>query len=110
MVSIDQIESGFSGTRNAAICGESEILYCMNLDEVISTLRAERDRIDAALQALTGEATTAIAPAKKKPGRPPKPTTAPLAKKKKRKLTPEGRARIAEAVRRRWAAQKKAGK
>jgi len=30
------------------------------------------------------------------------------AKKKKRNLTPEGRKRIAEAVKRRWAAQKKA--
>ena len=30
------------------------------------------------------------------------------APKKKRNLTPEGRKRIAEAVRRRWAAQKKA--
>lgn len=31
-----------------------------------------------------------------------------IAKKKKRNLTPEGRKRIAEAVRRRWAEQKKA--
>jgi len=30
--------------------------------------------------------------------------------KEKRKLTPEGRARIAEAVKKRWAAQKKAAK
>lgn len=109
MVSIEQIESCFSGTRNAAICAESEILFNMNLDEVIATLRAERDRIDAALQALTGVATPTIVSAKKKPGRPPKSTPAPVTKKK-RGLTPEGRARIAEAVRRRWAAQKKAGK
>jgi hypothetical protein len=32
----------------------------------------------------------------------------PAKKKKKRNLTPEGRKRIAEAVKRRWAAQKKA--
>jgi len=32
----------------------------------------------------------------------------PTKKKKKRNLTPEGRKRIAEAVKRRWAAQKKA--
>jgi len=31
-------------------------------------------------------------------------------RRKKRKLTPEGRAKIAEAVRRRWAAQKAAEK
>jgi hypothetical protein len=51
---------------------------------------------------------------KKKVGRPKKvaaavaPTAAKPAKKK-RKLTPEGRKRIAEAVKRRWAATKKAG-
>jgi uncharacterized protein (DUF2384 family) len=33
--------------------------------------------------------------------------TKPAKKKKKRNLTPEGRKRIAEAVRRRWAEQKK---
>lgn len=33
---------------------------------------------------------------------------AKAAKRKKRNLTPEGRKRIAEAVRRRWAEQKKA--
>jgi hypothetical protein len=37
------------------------------------------------------------------------PRTA-TSKKKKRNLSPEGRKRIAEAARRRWAAQKKAAK
>jgi hypothetical protein len=40
-----------------------------------------------------------------------KPATAPTRmgkKKKKRNLTPEGRKRIAEAVKRRWAEQRKA--
>jgi len=36
------------------------------------------------------------------------PAAAKPAKKKKRNLTPEGRKRIAEAVKRRWAEQKKA--
>jgi hypothetical protein len=36
------------------------------------------------------------------------PAAAKPAKKKKRNLSPEGRKRIAEAVKRRWAAQKKA--
>ena len=42
---------------------------------------------------------------------PKKAAAAPAAKKplkKKRNLTPEGRKRIAEAVKRRWAEQKKA--
>jgi hypothetical protein len=49
---------------------------------------------------------------KKKPGRPKKAAAAVVTDakpvKKKRNLTPEGRKRIAEAVKRRWAAQKKA--
>jgi hypothetical protein len=46
-----------------------------------------------------------------KPGRSVKTAMAPALRKKrkkKRNLTPEGRKRIAEAVKRRWAAQKKA--
>jgi hypothetical protein len=42
------------------------------------------------------------------PGRPKAEVAHSLPTKKKRNLTPEGRKRIAEAVRRRWAAQKKA--
>jgi len=52
---------------------------------------------------------TDVTVVKRRPGRP-KATTA-VAKptqKKKRNLSPEGRKRIAEAVRRRWAAQRKA--
>lgn len=65
------------------------------IDKEIATLQQAR-----ALIAATG---------KRKPGRPP---SAPVAKpkKKKRKMSPEGRARIAAAQRARWAAQKKAAK
>jgi hypothetical protein len=54
-----------------------------------------------------------VAPvAKRKVGRPRKilAVAVPAAKpaKKKRKLSPEGRKRIAEAVKKRWAAQKAA--
>jgi hypothetical protein len=74
----------------------------------VSNILAEIDREIAQLQQaralLSGSAApkakrTAAAPAAKKRGR-----------KKKRNLTPEGRKRIVEAVKRRWALQKKAGK
>jgi hypothetical protein len=66
------------------------------IDAEITSLKAAR-----ALIAETG---------KRKPGRP-KATADPVAKpKQKRKMSPEGRARIVEAVRRRWATQKKAAK
>ncbi len=74
----------------------------------VSNILAEIDREIAQLQQaralLSGTAApkakkSAAAPAAKKRGR-----------KKKRNLSPEGRKRIAEAVKRRWALQKKAGR
>jgi hypothetical protein len=71
----------------------------------VSEILAELDREIAQLQharaLLAGKASSArkkaAAPAAKKP----------VKKKKKRNLSPEGRRRIAEAVKRRWAAQRK---
>jgi hypothetical protein len=70
----------------------------------VSEILAQIDREIAQLQharALLGG--SPAAPPKKRVGRPPK-----KAMKKKRNLSPEGRRRIAEAVKRRWAEQKKA--
>jgi hypothetical protein len=71
----------------------------------VSEILAEIDREIAQLQQaralLSGG--HAVAP-KRAVGRPPKKAVV----KKKRNLTPEGRRRIAEAVKRRWAEQKKA--
>lgn len=55
---------------------------------------------------------TAVPAPRKAPGRPKKAAAVKITetktkKKKKRNLTPEGRKRIAEAVKRRWEAQKK---
>jgi hypothetical protein len=81
----------------------------------LSDILASIDREIAHLQSARALLASASAPtAKKKPGRPRKlaaivvPTLVAPAKKKKRNLSPEGRKRIAEAVKRRWAAQKKA--
>ena len=83
----------------------------MALKEVIALIDTEIAALKQARTLLgTGSAVTV---AKRKPGRPPKvqPDTAKAPKrKKKRNLSPEGRARIAEAARKRWAAQKKAAK
>lgn len=83
----------------------------MAILDILVTIDSEIARLQQARTLLTD----GIAPvAKRSPGRPKKtavvaaPVTATPAKKKvKRKLTPEGRKRIAEAVKRRWAAQKK---
>lgn len=72
----------------------------MGVSEIIAQIDREIAQLQHARALLGGS--SAVKP-KRGPGRPPKKTI-----KKKRNLTPEGRRRIAEAVRRRWAEQKKA--
>jgi hypothetical protein len=76
----------------------------MGVSEILASIDREITLLQQA-RALLGGA--AVAP-KKKPGRPKKTATAGAKSAKKRHLSAEGRRRIAEAVRRRWAAQKKA--
>jgi len=83
----------------------------MALKEVIALIDAEIAALKEARALLA--VGSAVTVAKRKPGRPPKvhPGTPKVAtRKKKRNLSPEGRARIAEAARKRWAAQKKTAK
>ena len=73
----------------------------MGVSEILVEIDLEIAQLQRARILLSGKAAPATkkavaAPAGKKPG------------KKKRNLTPEGRKRIAEAVKRRWAEQKKA--
>ena len=75
--------------------GVSEIL--VQIDREIAQLQQARALL-AGSSAAAAPKKAAAAPAAKKTGK----------KKKKRNLTPEGRKRIAEAVKRRWAEQKKA--
>jgi hypothetical protein len=83
----------------------------MALSDILASIDSEIAQLQKARALLVG---VSAPPAKKKPGRPRKvvaavvPAVAKPAKKKKRNLSPEGRRRIAEAVKRRWAAQKKA--
>jgi hypothetical protein len=81
----------------------------------LSDILASIDRDIAQLQRARALLTVAGTPTtKKKPGRPRKSVAevvsaaAKPAMKRKRNLSPEGRKRIADAVKRRWAAQKKA--
>jgi hypothetical protein len=84
----------------------------MALSDILTSIDSEIAQLQKARALLIG----AIAPAaKKKAGRPRKVVAEVISappklakKKKKRNLSPEGRKRIAEAVKRRWAAQKKA--
>ena len=81
----------------------------MGVSEILATIDQEIAQLQQARALLSGGAAPV---AKKKPGRPRKiavaviPAAQKPAKRKKRKLSPEGRKRIAEAVKKRWAAQK----
>jgi hypothetical protein len=93
----------------------------MSISEILATIDQEIAQLQQARALLSGGV---VAAPKKKVGRPRKIVAAPkkavvvaapvaakpakLAKKKKRNLSPEGRKRIAEAVKKRWAAQKAA--
>lgn len=89
----------------------------MGVSEILASVDREIALLQQARALLSGNAAPA---AKKAVGRPRKTAVAPKraatvapvaakpAKKKKRNLSPEGRKRIAEAVKRRWAAQKAA--
>jgi hypothetical protein len=88
--------------------GVSEILEM--IDSEIATLQQAHAILSGAFAPTTKK--TAGRP-KKKAGRPKKvaavvPAAAKPAKKKKRHMSAEGRKRIAEAVKKRWAAQKAA--
>jgi hypothetical protein len=78
----------------------------MGVSEILASIDREIALLEQARTLLSGGVAT------KKVGRPKKnPLAVPVAgkkKAKKRNLTPEGRKRIAEAVKRRWEAQKKA--
>lgn len=88
----------------------------MGVAEILASVDREIALLQQARALLSGLA--AVAP-KKKTGRPKKlvaavtpaaqkPAKKVAKKRKKRNLSPEGRKRIAEAVKRRWEAQKKA--
>lgn len=78
----------------------------MGITEILATVDREIALLQQVRALLGGSAT---AP-KRRAGRPRKaaPVAMKTPKKSKRRLTPEGRRKIAEAVKRRWAAQKKA--
>ena len=102
-----------AGEKALAVGGMAPQRYNsgMALKEVIALIDAEIAALKEARALLA--AGSAVTVAKRKAGRPPKVqpgTTATPKRKKKRNLSPEGRARIAEAARKRWAAQKKAAK
>ena len=82
----------------------------MEVSRIIAEIDAQIAKLQQARTLLSGVEAQAIA---RRPGRPKgskNATTAPAATKQTsgRKLSPEGRKRIADAMKRRWAERKKA--
>ena len=80
----------------------------MALKDVIAQIDAEITRLRQAKSLLAASGSSSVLPTVRR-GRPKKDAEVadlPKPVKKKRNLSPEGRARIAEAVKRRWALQK----
>src|SRR5271169_6684565 len=67
----------------------------MDIQTIVSDLKAERNRIDQAISALEGPTSTAH-----RRGRPPKGTTTGGSH---RRMSPAARKRISEAMKQRWA-------
>jgi|HubBroStandDraft_5_1064220.scaffolds.fasta_scaffold40987_3 hypothetical protein len=76
----------------------------MAIAEILASIDREIAQLTQARSLLSG---LSVASSKRKPGSPGKATVVG-ARAKKRVLSPEGRRRIAEAQKHRWAAQRKA--
>lgn len=74
----------------------------MQLSKILTEIDLEISRLEQAKALLAGESSTTKTRSKTIS------TDLSAGRKKKRNLSPEGRKRIAEAVRRRWELQKKA--
>jgi hypothetical protein len=78
----------------------------LEIDRIVADLRREAERIGKAITALLGSATGA--PAKR--GRKAKAVPQGTQKRKRRgRLTPEGRRRLSEAMKKRWAERRRKG-
>ena len=79
-----------------------------DLQQIINDLEQKKTAIDNALAALRSLSTDT--PQRRGPGRPPGKRGPGQPPKKRSNISEEGRQRIAEALRKRWAAKKAAAK
>ena len=73
----------------------------MDIQRIVAELTAERDRLDRTIAVLNGISTP------RRGGRPPKTEHLATRPKRRRRLSAEGRKRISEAAKRRWAQLRK---
>jgi hypothetical protein len=82
----------------------------LEIKEIIAELKKEIEGIDRAIAALAGTGPSTVAAKGRRRGRPPassKIQATPVAKKTGRALTAEGRKRLSESMKKRWAERRK---
>ena len=78
----------------------------MNLTRILDELRAERDRIEKAVAVLGNIGSGSPSSGRGRRG----PRAIAAGGRRKRRLTPEGRKRLSEMMKKRWAERRKKGK
>ena len=80
----------------------------MDLRKVVSELKRERDSIDRAIAALEGIASSGVVAAASKVGATTKISSKPAVKKaKKHNISAEGRKRLSDMMKKRWAERRR---
>ncbi len=78
----------------------------MEIDKIVADLKKERDRLVKAISALVGMGATG-AKRGRKPG--PKAKAVPAKRKRRGGISKEGRKRLSELMKKRWAERRKKG-
>ena len=78
----------------------------MEIDKIVADLRKERDRLVKAIAALMN---VGSAPTGKRRGRKPGPKAAATKRKRRGGISKEGRKRLSELMKKRWAERRKKG-
>jgi len=78
----------------------------LEIDKIVADLKKERDRLISAITALVGAGS---APKGAKRGRKPGPKPAATKKKRRGGISKEGRKRLSELMKKRWAERRKKG-
>jgi hypothetical protein len=78
----------------------------LEIDKIVADLRKERDRLVKAIAALMN---VGSAPTGKRRGRKPGPKAAATKRKRRGGISKEGRKRLSELMKKRWAERRKKG-
>ena len=80
----------------------------MEIDKIVADLKKERDRLVKAISALVGMGSTG-AKRGRKPGPKAKAKAVPAKRKRRGGISKEGRKRLSELMKKRWAERRKKG-